>query len=1479
MTRARATALALVNWKGVFYERYQLDRRVTALEGSNGAGKTTVMIAAYIVLLPDMSRLRFTNLGETAAIGGDRGIWGRLGEPARPSYAALELDLGEGLRVIAGVLLTRKAEPTLELTPFLISELQPGVRLQDLLLLVTAEEEAVPELADLRLNVAAARAKLEVFSSAKDYFAALFELGIGALRLSSDEDRGRLGDMLRTSMTGGISRAITAELRSFLLREQVSISDTLGRMRENLNACRRTRIEVSEAQLLEQEISGVYDAGQGMFAAALQATRERAHEQREAALNLEEAAKRARQALAEAVKATEALAAREQELSQQLDQQREALELLREQTRVSESHEALRAIQRDVELERAAAAARVEQARAHKQSAASEREAQKKQREAAQLNQERAALGLADLQAGLDELHRRSSAHRQAQRLLAEVTALSGGEAPSTEALPALVEQAHGRLRDIDAERLARERTLTLAAQRQEEWRAASELLGELGHAAAAESAYQTARDALRALDKLEQALAEKPVLTERLAEHRRLAERQQAAHKAARALGLTPGPGALQQLEGLLLAADSELEKLEEQKRALEDERRRVSGERASTRERLAQAQANLGKHRRVLQRVERITASAGPFTPTREAVLRLRDSLSGEREELKSALHDATARREQLLHDANHLEGSGGQFSAELLKLRDELDGELLGNRFEELNVKEAARLEALLGPLTHAIVVDDVAEASARLQGKTRELSELRLIAAGTDLALLNQQASENGGDLYVTEGPALRVTRRPERPTLGRKAREARIEDLRREAVGLGEELESRQARLRAVTAALGEIDQLLPDAELLERGDPAQAQSVLQTEEQQLTRDEQALDQSVVELALRMNETRALGGRQRSLLSEAFLLDAENHAEMAAAIAAELARLEQAQSELTRLTAPRQKLSALLEALRLPPPATEELARFEAERSELGAERDRVFRLLEALTQLNQELPALAWEDAERSLQNREQVAPALEEQHQRARAAVETAEQQVLAAEAAWEQATSELQSAEAELGAIAAHAERLTAELSSSGVPADLTPERAAAQLAELRATAERLTLEERDLLARRGAGSERVRQLGQDLGRIERERDSALAAAEPARARWLTLRDHAERALVLHSGESSEHDAPRSALELAAEARSRAELLQDRLSAARGGDALASEVGAHDLDADDAFLSLWLRVREWLARRVPAQVAQVEDPLLALERLRGHLTVLEQRLGHQEADLRGASEDIARGIEVQLRRAKAQVRRLNQNLDGVSFGSIAGIRVELRRAAQMEPVLRALAEGSAQELLFQSSLPTEEALSEILRRYGGGRSGGGRVLDYREYIELVVEVQRKADGSWEPANPTRLSTGEAIGVGAALMMVILAEWERDANLLRARRGPGSLRFLFLDEANRLSQDNLGSLFDLCESLDLQLLIAAPEVARAEGNTTYRLIRKVTEDGREEVIVSGRRALTSEPLPVAAPPATTPTQGSLFEN
>ncbi|HSU39298.1 MAG TPA: SbcC/MukB-like Walker B domain-containing protein, partial [Polyangiaceae bacterium] len=323
----------------------------------------------------------------------------------------------------------------------------------------------------------------------------------------------------------------------------------------------------------------------------------------------------------------------------------------------------------------------------------------------------------------------------------------------------------------------------------------------------------------------------------------------------------------------------------------------------------------------------------------------------------------------------------------------------------------------------------------------------------------------------------------------------------------------------------------------------------------------------------------------------------------------------------------------------------------------------------------------------------------------------------------------------------------------------------------------------------------------------------------------------------------------------------ELLSDARSRREVLIDRLLRARGGQALAEELArrfSSDSDVLASYIAAWKEVTVWLGRRLPAQVAEVAEPLRALERLRDHLALLEERLGRQELDLRGASEDVARGIEVKLRRATGQVRRLNQHLEGISFGSIARIRVEMRRVERMDQILRALREGQAQELLFQTSLPVEEALDEIFRRYGGGKSGGQRLLDYREYLELEVAVERKAKPGFEAVSPTRLSTGEAIGVGAALMMVVLTEWERDANLFRNRRTEGTLRFLFLDEANRLSQDNLGVLFDLCQTLELQLLIAAPEVARATGNTTYRLVRQVAPDGSEEVIVTGRRATPS---------------------
>ncbi|HWO08437.1 MAG TPA: chromosome partition protein MukB, partial [Polyangiaceae bacterium] len=412
MSRARATALILVNWRGVFFERYLLDRHVTALEGANGAGKTTVMIGAYVVLLPDLTRLKFTNLGETGATGGDRGIYGRLGEPG-PSYAAIEIDIDGRERIFAAVYLERKAAPSLTLTPFILSQLADDVAAHRIFLREADAHEHVATMADIEEAATATQAKLEVFGSAKEYFGSLFERGVSPLRLGLDEERNKFNDMLRTSMTGGISRTLTSDLRSFLFKQQTGLFDTLTRMRKNLDACRRTRLEVSEARALEHEINGVYTAGHAMVVLALEGTRSKANEHREAAERADATLAAERAQIEELGTRQREAESRSESVGPRLARARAAESAARE--RLAELTRALAAAERvaHIDAERARLLPEVELASGGRQEAAADRELARAQRDAAQQTLARAAAGLASLQAGLEELHRQAHAHRR----------------------------------------------------------------------------------------------------------------------------------------------------------------------------------------------------------------------------------------------------------------------------------------------------------------------------------------------------------------------------------------------------------------------------------------------------------------------------------------------------------------------------------------------------------------------------------------------------------------------------------------------------------------------------------------------------------------------------------------------------------------------------------------------------------------------------------------------------------------------------------------------------------------------------------------------------------------------------------------------------------------------------------------------------------------------------------------------------------
>lgn len=373
--------------------------------------------------------------------------------------------------------------------------------------------------------------------------------------------------------------------------------------------------------------------------------------------------------------------------------------------------------------------------------------------------------------------------------------------------------------------------------------------------------------------------------------------------------------------------------------------------------------------------------------------------------------------------------------------------------------------------------------------------------------------------------------------------------------------------------------------------------------------------------------------------------------------------------------------------------------------------------------------------------------------------------------------------------------------------------------------------------------------------------VAELTQEKEKLEGEASLAEDRWTRLQTESTAHGVLGAVLSDRYATlkGKGTVNLSAQAVSTRKVLVDKLQRAKGGGEVVSLLEQHFIGAAesaDQYLAAWLTVRDWIRQRLPAQIAEVDDPVEALLRLRERLHGLRERLGEQEADLRTGAEGIASGIQVSIRRAHNQVSRLNKGLEGVRFGIVDQIRVDVQRVESMDRVLTALRQGSALEHFFDETMAIEEALDLILKKFAGGHGSGKKLLDYREYIELSVRIRRRGQTQLEPVNPAKLSTGEAIGVGASLMMVVLAEWEQDANFLRGKRAAGSLRFLFLDEAARLSPDSLGVLFDLCDMLELQLLIAAPEIAQVEGVTTYRLVRDVRDDGQQSVRVSGRRAV-----------------------
>lgn len=1457
MSRAHLRGVALINWKGCFFQHYELDRHVTALEGANGAGKTTVMIGVYVALLPDLSLLSFANASDREGRhGDDRGIWGRLGE--HPSaWSVLDVATPDGARLLAGVRLERRAQPKLTLDTFLVHDLDASVPLDAMFLEREGEDEIVAgQLADVERLAAPFGGRMERPAGPGAYLGRLFDLGVTPLRMEHQSERWRLNQMLQTSMYGGISNSIQTSLRDYLLSNDETLRSHVGRMRENLETCRQTRLAIERAREKHDSIEGIYRAAHEMLKAGVHAVRLRFAELRTLADASRRSHREAQRAFAGAQSAAEAARQAMLGASERLERCTRDLETAEKSLeRHTRAHELGRQIaDRTSEL---ANARKVEAAAAQTRSEA-ERACSLARQERDALHAQRAdvAARLADLQAAWEDIGRKVGLFREAGRRLADAqTVVPGiGAGHAAEAL-AHCERAFGEAREVE---LIANRDLELAQSRRARFdRVLAALTRVSGERVGVPEAADLARRTIDRLGRLEHEAARLEELGKERAEAAGCASAQRDVRERVRALGDIHSAAALHRAFEATGAALTDAKGREIEAAA---EQRIAENDAAALALEIAAREADLATHgraraaARTLAERTRVPVDSAADARTLRDTLRSR-LLNAERERERV---DA-ARRDELERVAD-LEQGGDETADVLQALCDEVGGELLTVGYEDVPVDVAPAVEARLGPLRAALVVDDVpAVAAALVKARRRPDTVWLMESIGAPLP----EGEAVGDSLLVPAGDAWRLTRLPERPLVGRAARMREIQRHAAEAARHTQLLEAIEGEVAQTSADLQAAEALVEQAPWLDTPDPAPILAELRARRQSA---EGRAREARLGRERSRNEVQALGPRFDALkqaLPRAALLDPPDHAEMAERLRKQIEAARRMRDELARVAADAEVLRSSFVDLLHPPPDEDALEALRQRADLAREEMNREGRTGQRLRALLEAEPWFAFADLVPKLEAEESALAGLRTEERAIEASVRNAERAVSACDNARDEAVEEHQNAQGEVTALTSILERLRGEL--AGTDADSS----AAALEE----AGRLARESRRLRDEASVGRDeafrestetalRAEQAKRDGLTARTKRRDDVRAVRPAWLRWLHLRREVASTLtqVLSAEVARRFDEMGNA-NASSHAVTQLRLLQERLGRSRdAADVLTSvrAVVGPDAEGDSTrahvYLQVWRHVRRLLEQMIPRDIVQADDPVDALERLARHLLELNARLRRDEEAFRQRSDTVANSITNRIRKAEADIRRINDALRArARFGSIRGVQINVERIEAMARLLDGLRE---QLDLFNQAASLEEAMEELYRQVGGGRARGDELLDYRNYLRLTIQVQRQGNDRWETAAPSRLSTGEAIGVGSSVLVVVQEAWERAASLLRGRALNASLRFLFLDEATRLDSDSLSTLIDFCEQMELQLLLAAPAVGRARRGLTYRLVRKHDETGRDVVVARGFRGL-----------------------
>jgi len=1460
--RGKFRSLTLINWNGFFARTFDLDELVTTLSGGNGAGKSTTMAGFVTALIPDLTLLHFRNTTEAGASGGsrDKGLHGKL----KPGvcYAVLDTINSRHQRTLVGARLQQIAgrDKKVDIKTFSLQGVELSVNPTSIFTEVVNDRQAkVLNLNELKDKIDDIGGQFKQYHSIADYHAMMFDLGIIPKRLRSSSDRAKFYKLIEASLYGGISSAITKSLRDYLLPENLGVrkafQDMESALRENRMTLEAIKLTQADRDLFKHLITETtnYVASDYMRNA------------NERQGNIENALKFRREWYQ---------AKSEQALSQHrlIDLSREAQELAESEKGLEVDHQSaadhlnlvLNALRHQEKIERyqddiGGLTERLEEQKMVVETSQEQLEESQTQFEQLESEVDQIRSQLADYQQALDAQQTRALQYQQAIAALEKAKQLCGLADLSVKNVDDY-QQEFAAQGDILTEKvLELEHKMSISEAAKSQFDKAYQLVCKIAGDVPRSAAWESAKELLREYPTQKLNATQTPQLRAKLHELEQRFAQQQAAVRLLKEFN---------QCANMQLDTADELEEFYSEQEAMIDDLTSEFSDQVENRSTLRQKREQLNQayneHSQkapawllAQAELERLTEQSGEQFGDSQDVMNYMQSLLVKERELTLQRDDLAQKRQQLETQISRLSQPDGSEDARLNVLAERFGGVLLSELYDDVPIEDAPYFSALYGPARHAIVVRDLAQVKAQLANVDDCPDDLYLIEgdpSAFDDSVLSANELEHGVVVQVSDRE-VRYSKFPEIPLFGRAAREKHLAELEIDRDNVTEKYAEAAFDVQKCQRLHQQFSQFVGlHLALAFLPNPEESLRAINTERNEIERELTALSTGEQQARLKLDQAKEKMQLLNRIIPQLAVIADESLQDRIEECREQLDNLEQDELFIRNHGVTLSQLEPIANSLQSDP---ENYARLKDDLAQAVAMQKQVQQKIFALADVVQRKAHFAYDDAIQTESNslNEQLRLKLEQTQARREQQREQLRQKQ-AQFAQYNQVMIQLQSAYNSKNDLL---KELLTEVNELGVRADLGAE-------------ERARVRKDELYQQLSINRQRRSYVEKQLTLIESDAENLTRRIRKAerdykQQREIVVAAKASWCVVLRLSRNSDVEKRLHRRELAYLS---ADDLRSMSDKALG--ALRQAVADNEYLRDSLRLSednrkpenkvrFFIAVYQHLRERIRQDIIKTDDPIDAIEQMEIELNRLTDELTGREQKLAISSESVANIMRKTIQREQNRIRQLNQGLQNISFGQVKSVRLVVNIRDTHAMLLDALSgeQQEYQDLFSDNRITFSEAMAKLYQRINphidmGNRTAqtiGEELLDYRNYLDLEVEVFRGADG-WLRAESGALSTGEAIGTGMSILLMVVQSWEEESRRIRGK-DIVPCRLLFLDEAARLDGKSISTLFELCERLDMQLLIAAPENISPEKGTTYKLVRKISGN-QERVHVVGLR-------------------------